>query len=293
MEIESHQQLPINALHRCGLSVCYPSVLDNLGDLADHCIKLAVEVGSGIHVSCYDNVQISTSIFVEQRGSSRPGKSTSGTVGLLCKVRNGDPDHMRLAPILERFKLVKGLEFNRDIRPTHQQHKSFHIQLKVAVIRVLLEYCPSFQSYATDPALQNLPRRPMPPNYITEQFPLRATTIEKATVNGNLFYHDDVYINRLGRTHEDLCRYAIPRIDDQLTNSGILSGQILRARDLNPLNLGCFISVLIFCGLCYMCIVDRLNRLEALRTFLLSLRRLVLGTNILTIIPYFQLLCRS
>ena len=224
----------IDALHCCGLSVCYPSVLDNLEALADRCIKAAVKVGSGVHVFCYDNVQISMSIFVEQRGSSGPAKVTSGTFGVLYNVRNGDPEHMRLAPILERFRLVKGLEYSRDICPTHQQHNSFHFQLKVAVVRVLLKYCPGFQSYTTDPALQNLPHRPMPPGYITEQFPLRATTIEEATVTGNLLYHDDIYTNQLGRTHEDLCEYAIPSFNDQLTNSRIRSGQILRARDINP-----------------------------------------------------------
>lgn len=225
----------IDALHQCGLSVCHPSVIKNIETLANHCIQTAVAVGSGIHVFCYDNVQISTSIFVEQRGSSGPAKLTSGTFGVLYKVRNGNPEHMLLAPILERFKAVKGLEYNRDIRPTHQQLKSFHFQLRVAVVRVLLKYFPEFQSCVKDPGdLQNLPRRPMPPGYRTEQFPLRATTIEEATVLGNLLYHEEVYLNQLGRTPEDLCKYAVPSFNDQLTNSRIRTGQILRARDINP-----------------------------------------------------------
>ncbi|KAH9011630.1 hypothetical protein EDB85DRAFT_2159783 [Lactarius pseudohatsudake] len=224
----------IDALHRCGLSMCYPTVLKNIASLADHCMKMAMRVGSGIHVFCYDNVQISTSIFVEQRGSSGPAKVTSGTFGVLYPVRNGNPEHMRLAPILERFRDTKGLEYRNDIRPSPLQLKSFYFQLKVVIIRVLPKYCPKFQSYATDPALQHSPRRPMPPGYITEQFPLRATTIEEATVRGNLLYHEDVYINQLRRTTEDLCEYAIPTFNDQLTNSRIRSGQILRARDKNP-----------------------------------------------------------
>ncbi|KAF8262352.1 hypothetical protein EI94DRAFT_1602652 [Lactarius quietus] len=224
----------IDALHRCGLSVSYPSVLNNLATLADHCMQVATSIGSGIHVFCYDNVQISTSIFVEQRGSSGPSKVTSGTFGVLYKVHNGNPKHMRLAPIFERFKTTKGLEYNRDLRPTHQQQKSLHLQLRVAVVRVLMKYCPGFQSYQTDPALQNFPRRPMPPGYMTEQFPLRATTIEEATVQGNMLYHDEVYLNQLERTPEGLCEYAIPSFNDQLTNSRIRSGQILRARDITP-----------------------------------------------------------
>ncbi len=153
----------IDALHRCGLSVSYPSVLNNIGALADHCMQVAIKVGSGIHVFCYDNVQISTSIFVEQRGSSGPAKVTSGTFGILYMVRNGNPEHMRLAPILEHFRNVTGLKYNRDIRPTVQQRNLVQFQFLMVIIRVLLRYCPEFQSYATDPALQNLPRRPMPP----------------------------------------------------------------------------------------------------------------------------------
>ncbi|KAF8274044.1 hypothetical protein EI94DRAFT_1768902 [Lactarius quietus] len=191
----------IDALHRCGLSVSYPSVLNNLATLADHCMQVATSIGSGIHVFCYDNVQISTSIFVEQCGSSGPSKVTSGTFGVLYKVRNGNPKHMRLAPILERFKTTKGLEYNRDLRPTHQQQKSLHLQLRVAVV---------------------------------QQFPLRATTIEEATVQGNMLYHDEVYLNQLERTPEGLCEYAIPSFNDQLTNSRIRSGQILWARDITP-----------------------------------------------------------
>jgi hypothetical protein len=193
-----------------------------------------VNVGSGIHVFCYDNVNISTSIFVEQRGSKGPSKVTSGTFGVVYKVRNGRPEDMKLAPILERFRKVIGLEFNRDIRPRKDQLISFQSQLKIIIIRVLTKYCPEFASYSRDPALQHITRRPMPPGYITEQFPIRATTIEEATVRGNLLYHDDVFLNQLKKTPEQLSEYAIPTYNDQLTNSRIRSGQIIRARDVNP-----------------------------------------------------------
>ncbi|KAH9011587.1 hypothetical protein EDB84DRAFT_1590667 [Lactarius hengduanensis] len=221
----------IEALHRCGLSLCFNSVMNNIAALASQCLKLAVKVGSGPHVFCYDNIQISTSIFVEQRGSSGPAKVTSGTFGILYKVRNGRPEHMKLAPIQERFGKAKGLDFNRDIRPTDQQLRSFQFQLKVVIVRVLTTYSVKFQSYAKDPALQHVSRRPMPLGYKTEQFPIRVSTIEEATVRGNLLFHDDVFLTQLKRTAEDLCEHAIPTFNDQLTNSRIRSGQILRARD--------------------------------------------------------------
>ena len=168
----------IDPLHRCGLSICYPSVLNAISSLATQCVELAVNVGSGIHVFCYDNVNLSTSIFVEQRGTFSPAKVTSGTFAVLYKVRNGNPEHMRLAPIIERFESFKGLKFNLDLQPTASQFESFLVQLKVIVIRILSKYVKGFDSepYSKDKTLQHKPRRPIPNGYITEQFPLRATT---------------------------------------------------------------------------------------------------------------------
>ena len=181
-------------------------------------------------------MNLSTSIFVEQRGAGNysPAKVTSGTFAVLYKVRNGNPEHMRLAPIIERFKSVKGLKFNLDLQPTVIQFDSFLFQLKVVVTRILTKYVKGFESFSKDQALQHKPRRPIPKGYITEQFPLRATTIEEATVRGNLLFHDDIYITQLKRSADELSKYAIPSINDQLTNARIRSGQTLRARDVNP-----------------------------------------------------------
>ena len=141
---------------------------------------------------------------------------------------------MRLAPILERFKSSSGLHFNCDIYPSVQQLESVYFQMKVAIVRVLPRYCPQFESYTKDPVLQNQPRRPMTPGHVTEQFLIHATTIEEATVRGNILFHDDVYLTQLKQTPEDMCGYAIPSFNDQLTNSRIRSAQVLRLRDINP-----------------------------------------------------------
>jgi hypothetical protein len=140
----------INALHKCGLSVAYTSVLNALSSLATQCVDLAVNVGSGIHVFCYDNVNISTLIFVEQRGASSPAKVTSGTFAVLYKVRNGNPQHMKLAPIIEHFKQVKGLSYNHDLELTVIQWASFHFQLVTVVVRVLTKYVKGFKSFSKD-----------------------------------------------------------------------------------------------------------------------------------------------
>ena len=129
-------------------------------------------------------MNLSTSIFVEQQGTFSPAKVTSGTFAVLYKVRNGDPEHMKLAPIIEHFKMVKGLKFNLDLQPSVAQFESFYVQLKVIVTRILSKYVKGFNSepYYKDQNLQHKARRPIPNGYVTEQFPLRATTIEEATV---------------------------------------------------------------------------------------------------------------
>ncbi|KAF9555908.1 hypothetical protein CPC08DRAFT_695029 [Agrocybe pediades] len=195
----------IEALHRCGLSVSYVSVLNTIEALAKHCMELAIKVGTDIHVFCYDNVNISTSIFVEQRGSLGPAKVTSGTFGVLYKVRNGNREHMKLAPILQRFRACKGLSFNQDIRPTRAQLASFQNQLAIIVVRALTDHCKDFSHFSAHPDLQHRPRRQIPKGYITEQFPIRSTTIEEATVRGNLLYHDDRLVFQLGPGLFHLC----------------------------------------------------------------------------------------
>ena len=187
----------IDALHKCGLSISYSSVLNAISSLAAQCVELTMKIGSGIHVLCYDNVNLSTSIFVEQCGNFSPAKVTSGTFAVLYKVHNRNPEHMRLVPIIEHFKSVKGLKFNLDLQPTVNQFESFLAQLKVIVIHILTKYIKGFEPYSKDQALQHKPRCPIPNGYITEQFPLHATTIEEATVHGNLLFHDDVYITQL------------------------------------------------------------------------------------------------
>ncbi len=99
------------------------------------------------------------------------------------------------------------------------------------VVRVLTKYVKGFESFSKDRVLQHIPRCAIPKGYVTEQFPLCATTIEEATVHGNLLFHDDIYVTQLRWLIEELSKYAIPSINDQLTNSWIHSGQSLCSRD--------------------------------------------------------------
>ncbi|RXW21996.1 hypothetical protein EST38_g3858 [Candolleomyces aberdarensis] len=227
----------IEAIHNCGLSVCYQSVLNSLDHLANHCMTLAATVGSGLHAFCYDNINLSTSIHVEQRGlASTPGKVTSGTLGIIYKLPNATPENMALQPILDRMRdpNYKGLDFSRDLIPTDEQYESILHQFKVHVINVLFSYCKGLnrEDYS-DESLKPKPRRPFPPNHKTEFFPIRISTKEEASIHGNLMYHDEVYLTMLQRAADELSKWAIASINDQHTNSCIRSGQILRSDDLN------------------------------------------------------------
>ncbi|KAJ7434402.1 hypothetical protein FB451DRAFT_1467611 [Mycena latifolia] len=216
----------IDALFRCGLSVSCDSVLNLIESLSHHCDSESFRVSQDIHAFNYDNMNLSTSIFVEQRGSSGPSKASSGTFGVLYRLRNAVPEHMLITPIMKRWQISIGLHFNRDIKPSLDQLTSFHDQILVVIMRSLTTHQKGFEYIVKDPLLQHKERRAIPVGYKSDHYPLRATTIEQATVRGNLLFHDEIYLNQLRRTSESLSKYAIPSFNDQLT----------RAKDTNAWN---------------------------------------------------------
>ncbi|KAF6759188.1 hypothetical protein DFP72DRAFT_1064151 [Ephemerocybe angulata] len=209
----------IEAAHACGLSVRYQSVLNGLEMLAQHCMELAINAASGLHAFCYDNINLSTSIHVEQRGAtSTPGKVTSGTFGIVYPLPNATPETMLLQPILDNMRNpdYAGLSFEKDLQPSPDQLASILHQ---------------FEDY-DDPALRHKPRRLVPTGR-TDFYPIRVSTTEEASVKGNLKYQQEVYFDMFGLDSKDLSKYAIPSINDQLTNSRIRSSQVLRVDDLD------------------------------------------------------------
>ena len=79
------QRQTIDALFRCGLSVSFDSVLNIISNLSEHCLALASEVAKGPHALCWDNINVSTSTFVEQR-TDAPAKAQAGTFAVLYKL---------------------------------------------------------------------------------------------------------------------------------------------------------------------------------------------------------------
>ncbi|KAJ8469601.1 hypothetical protein ONZ45_g16837 [Pleurotus djamor] len=188
---------------------------------ADAEIKCAIIAARSPHLFTYDNVNLGTSIHTEQRGVSTPGKVQSGTYAVIYALRNAHPAHMRLEPILRRQQLATELSWTHDLRPTLEQSTSVFNQLSINITHILITYSDKFSKYADDPRLQYPVRRKIPLGFKTQQFPLRLSTIEEASIEGNLAVHEDVYINQL-RFQEselnDLGAYADsnPSADDLL-----------------------------------------------------------------------------
>ncbi|KAG2044369.1 hypothetical protein BDR03DRAFT_930435 [Suillus americanus] len=76
----------IEALYKCGLCISFTSLLTLLEKLAAHCVEHARQVARQPHMMCYDNINISTSLFVKQH-SDAPAKVQSGTFAILYEHR--------------------------------------------------------------------------------------------------------------------------------------------------------------------------------------------------------------
>ena len=222
----------INVLNQACLSMSYTSIFSIIQALAKRSLEDARVLAAGPHGIQYDNYNQSTSIHPEQ-GPNAPNKVQSGTVGVLFEVLGANPEHMKISSIMERFVKAGPLKIS-DLRPSIQSMKSYQFQSQVNIVKILIKYVPGFSHLHKHPDLQHRPRRPLPPNHKTKFFPLRVSTIEEASVKGNLLVHDDIYLVQLKRDPADLNDLAIPAIHDQLTNARNRGAQAMRKKDLTP-----------------------------------------------------------
>jgi hypothetical protein len=225
------QQL-LNTLNGACLTMSFPSIKKIVDTLADHAIAAARKISLGPHALQYDNVNTSTSIYVEQTANTK-SKVQSGTFSILYELPNASPEHMDIAPMMTRLQNSSPLRIS-DLRPTIEAAKAYKFQTRINIIRILTKHVKGFSTYENHPQLQHQPRRPLPNGVKTKFYPLRCATIGEATITGNLLVHDDVYIAQLKRRPEDLCTMAIPAPNDQLTNARMRGAQELRKQDLTP-----------------------------------------------------------
>ncbi|KAH9000233.1 hypothetical protein EDB92DRAFT_1789717 [Lactarius akahatsu] len=182
----------ISVLHRTSLSVSYPSIASIIHSLANHSIERARVVSLRPHVLAYDNVNISSSIFVEQ-GPNTMSKVQSGTFAVIYELPGVRAEDMRILPMMLNLQRSSPLAIS-DLCPSLESMRSYVSQTAVTIVYILTKYVKGFDSQSLDASLQHIPRRPLPAGHKTVFHPLRATTIEEASIDGNLLVHDDVYL---------------------------------------------------------------------------------------------------
>lgn len=220
----------MDVLHWTGLLVSYSSISNMVLALADRSVERAQVACLRPHALAYDNVNVSSSIFVEQ-GPTMMSKVQSGTFGVIYELCNARPEDMKLEPLALNFRKSSPLLLS-DLDSSAQQIRSYRRQAAIHVIKVLVKYVKGFDNQVSHASLQHHPRRPLPTGHKTIFHPLRASTIEEASIIGNLLVHDDIYLVQLKQCADDLSKMAIPSFNDQLTNSRIRSAQHLRQMDI-------------------------------------------------------------
>ncbi|KAH9056478.1 hypothetical protein EDB87DRAFT_1566489 [Lactarius vividus] len=184
----------ISVLHRTSLSVSYPSITSIIHSLANHSIERAQVVSLHPHVLAYDNVNISSSIFVEQ-GPNTMSKVQSGTFAIIYELPSVHVEDMHILPMMLNLQHSSPLVIS-DLCPSFELMQSYVSQTAVTIVHILTKYVKGFDSQSLDVSLQHTPRRPLPAGHKTVFHPLRATTIKEASIDGNLLVHDDVYLKK-------------------------------------------------------------------------------------------------
>lgn len=121
----------------------YSSIVSVITALADSSIEQARIAASLPHALAYDNINISSSIFVEQ-GPNAMSKVQSGTFAVIYKLLNMDPRDMKVQPLLENLRESTSLEMS-DLRPSTSAMHAYHSQTIVNVCHILMKYVNGFE----------------------------------------------------------------------------------------------------------------------------------------------------
>ena len=92
----------MNVLHHACLTMSYTSTSEVINALADSSIERAKIAASRPHALTYDNINISSSIFIEQ-GPNMMSKVQSGTFAVIYELLNARPEDMQIEPIKRSF----------------------------------------------------------------------------------------------------------------------------------------------------------------------------------------------
>lgn len=108
--------------HSC-LSMLYSSINSIITSLADSAIEKARDAASGPHALAYNNINILTSIFVEQK-PGMPNKVQSGTFAVIYELLNTRPEDMDIKPMLDNFKKSSPMTLE-DLNPSNEATQSY------------------------------------------------------------------------------------------------------------------------------------------------------------------------
>ena len=199
--------------------------------LANGCITEAIVVAKSPHVLAYDNIQASISLLIEQQEGA-PAKVQSGTVSVIYPALNTDPGDMSLSQICDNWCKMEGLLYPYDIRQTCEQLESYFGQLVVHVVWVL-HHLKGSEAIIDHEDFQHLERQKLPVAHMMKQYPLRASHIEEASVQGNIAVVNNIYISQLQLSETDFDDRVIPCINNQLTNAWLRTAQLSCTSDNN------------------------------------------------------------
>lgn len=217
----------INVLHKAAFTVSFSTLSNLLNSLARHAISQVRTIAQGPICVAYNNINISSSIYAEQTFNTM-SKVQSGSFAIIYEVPDTRHEVYNIATIRQRLLNFTPLQLS-DLRPSIDSLHAYAMQSAVNVCQILFTYADKFRSYKFKdvPLLQHTPRRQHPPGYQTSFHVLRATIIEEASIKGNILVHEDIFVTQLQKTVDELTRFAIPSINDQLTNSRIRSVQAI------------------------------------------------------------------
>jgi len=125
----------MNVLHHAGLSLSYASIATMVTTLADRSIEEARLVGSGPHALTYDNINLSTSIFVEQ-GPNMASKVQSGTFAVIYELCNAKAENVKIEPLIHNLTNASLLELS-DLRLSHAARTSYFQQMLINIMKIL------------------------------------------------------------------------------------------------------------------------------------------------------------
>lgn len=227
----------IEMLSKLGLSASFPSMEAARRSIAKSCKLQAREVALGDHMDTWDNVQVETSKFIEQRPGAQP-KVTTGTANMLYALRGyHPPSAFLLAPILERAADAEPITFE-EVAPTSEIHSRVRVHQIQHIVEMLLESAELFQDhpnsavYAASPLLKHAATRPPPSGYKTRQYPVETVKTPENTAKGNLDRKHEVYERILGIPHGHISlQRARLCINDQATDAHVRGAKDLRRHE--------------------------------------------------------------